>query len=1073
MLAATSYRFALACVVAAAGVSAASLARSTEPSATGQINLLSGDYYRGVIADTDEQGSIAWQTEFASKPFVFPLEKVKSAAFPTPGDQPKSKEQFCFELQGGQAIFANLVSASDDQIVIESDRFGRLILRKGSIARFYRARGNRSGLGDGLQGLSGWTVEGVAGDWREEAGDLVSEMPGAAISQRISVPTKFWVEIDAEWNRDYGIQFEFGDVFRIESWKEHVILARDPKARPLLPAADTESAEWKYTFKTPPDDWEKPDFDDSSWEKGKSGFGSAGEPFAGTPWDTNDIWIRRTVDIPRSSARPQLYIRHDEDATVYINGVLAAHVPSFVGSYEVERISDEALAAIKPKDNVIAVHCHQTGGGQFIDVGLVAGGGGEADFASIKRPKGASGLHVRCFVNRQTGEVKVVDLAGNTLSKVALKPNAALEDGPYDFLLRLISYTSRLRVKQLVVGEWDGSESNLAADDGLKVRLKDGGMIKGDSLEAVQGSDGLVVVSDGSRHSLATEEIEHVTFATRDYESPSPYWLNLHDGAVLSGDLKGVKDGNLRLESSLAEHELRIPVADVRSLANVAPPVAPRAEPQPAHSIQGGQQQRAKPNGAATLEAEGVLSHGQLVEATASERALGMAWQPCDSAKSAPLTHDAQVRILLRDESKSSLAAYGQAPIASQPYDLPRPSLADNEPSKADRRPAPGLNGAKQYVVLANGDRIECRVTKFDETGLDIESELASEQFISADKVRVWETNEQTWLESMDEEKRRRLMTLPRKQREHPPTHMVESVTSDFLRTRIVKADNQRLYVLAQMKERTIPRAAVQRVVWLPSTDPKKKATAGSTGKLPVTTASTRVDDAKALLDDSMQLTMKVEGLANGKLVGESAILGQCTVNVERVLELRLGGISAERAASSLAQWRLHDAIDPIYMQDQELEENGRLTAGLNFPLVGKPAPDFSAPTLAGDPVKLSELRGQVVVLDFWASWCGPCIQAFPEIVALAGSYDESKVRLISVNLGEDKETMQACLDRLQLSPTVAMDLDRFLAERYQVKSIPQTVVIDAKGGVARVFVGATPQLPKQLRFAIDELLAQ
>jgi hypothetical protein len=67
---------------------------------------------------------------------------------------------------------------------------------------------------------------------------------------------------------------------------------------------------------------------------------------------------------------------------------------------------------------------------------------------------------------------------------------------------------------------------------------------------------------------------------------------------------------------------------------------------------------------------------------------------------------------------------------------------------------------------------------------------------------------------------------------------------------------------------------------------------------------------------------------------------------------------------------------------------------------------------------------------------------------------------------------MQACLDRLQLSPTVAMDLDRILAERYQVKSIPQTVVIDAQGNVARVFVGATPQLPKHLRFAIDELLA-
>ncbi len=59
------------------------------------------------------------------------------------------------------------------------------------------------------------------------------------------------------------------------------------------------------------------------------------------------------------------------------------------------------------------------------------------------------------------------------------------------------------------------------------------------------------------------------------------------------------------------------------------------------------------------------------------------------------------------------------------------------------------------------------------------------------------------------------------------------------------------------------------------------------------------------------------------------------------------------------------------------------------------------------------------------------------------------------------------------MSPTVTVDLERHLAKRYIVKSIPQTVVIDAKGDVARLLVDATPQLPKHLRFAIDELLAQ
>ncbi|HEX5269413.1 MAG TPA: DUF4965 domain-containing protein [Gemmataceae bacterium] len=147
-----------------------------------------------------------------------------------------------------------------------------------------------------------------------------------------------------------------------------------PKVTTVIPAADTEPAVWRYTTTKPAADWQKPGFDDSAWKSGKSGFGTAGTPGAviGTTWDTDDVWLRREIDLPdRKYGELQLWLHHDEDAEVYINGVLALKVPGYVTAYERLPMAKAAREALKPGKNTIAVHCHQTKGGQYIDVGIV------------------------------------------------------------------------------------------------------------------------------------------------------------------------------------------------------------------------------------------------------------------------------------------------------------------------------------------------------------------------------------------------------------------------------------------------------------------------------------------------------------------------------------------------------------------------------------------------------------------------------------------------------------------------------------------------------------------------------
>ncbi|MCA9234237.1 MAG: DUF4965 domain-containing protein, partial [Planctomycetales bacterium] len=154
---------------------------------------------------------------------------------------------------------------------------------------------------------------------------------------------------------------------------DYAPMPKPPKVTIRLPAADTEPASWRYTTTRPSGKWSAADYDDSSWQRGLSGFGTTNTPGARvkTVWNTPEIWLRRDFDLDTAvDANLRLHVHHDEDAEIYINGVLAKRIGGFSSDYQQLSISAEAVAALKPNGNVMAVHCRQTSGGQFIDVGL-------------------------------------------------------------------------------------------------------------------------------------------------------------------------------------------------------------------------------------------------------------------------------------------------------------------------------------------------------------------------------------------------------------------------------------------------------------------------------------------------------------------------------------------------------------------------------------------------------------------------------------------------------------------------------------------------------------------------------
>ena len=131
---------------------------------------------------------------------------------------------------------------------------------------------------------------------------------------------------------------------------------------------------WRYTFSNPSPLWVLPAFDDRAWPEGQGGFGTSFTRGSRvhTTWDGSDIWLRRSFVLNSTNLNgARFYIHHDKSVQVYLNGIEALHTDSYLVNYALFDIAPAALAALHRGTNCIAVHCNQTAGGQFIDVGIV------------------------------------------------------------------------------------------------------------------------------------------------------------------------------------------------------------------------------------------------------------------------------------------------------------------------------------------------------------------------------------------------------------------------------------------------------------------------------------------------------------------------------------------------------------------------------------------------------------------------------------------------------------------------------------------------------------------------------
>jgi thiol-disulfide isomerase/thioredoxin len=671
-----------------------------------------------------------------------------------------------------------------------------------------------------------------------------------------------------------------------------------------------------------------------------------------------------------------------------------------------------------------------------------------ADVASVgELDTNTAHIHLEALYNHATGEFVVKSLDGRELGKITLP-----KKGGYP--LRIVSLTNNgkeLSLEQLTVSHWSGRAAPKVDITRPRVRKTDDAVVYGDVTGYHAATREFIVTAGGKETRIERDQLACIVVPAANKPVPKgPFRVGLHDGSRFSGDLAKMENGKLFLRRRGIDQPLACSLPIIRSIVSF---------------------QRSSTSAPYTkgrtgrLELHGVRSYGIVVADTPNlpAGASCLVWKPRWSKTASPLRSDVSGRIVYREPppTRKEGAAEEQPP-------RPRRGVFWGAVTSALRVPVPArtyqMPRGAGTLCLVTGDRIPCESIEIDEAGVHFASATVAADFVPHKNIKALEFVPHWTAAALAEAKRTRLLTLPRMQKGSPPTHLVASTAGDFLRCRLESMNADTLAIEARLENKTLRRDKVSCIIWLHQ-DEKEKAEATPANKLPIGV------EVQAVQSDGIRLTFSPKDCDGATLTGVGDVLGACRVRLSAVDMLLLGSTIKETAESlPYGKWKLHDAVEPEFAREGA-DPSKSPGAASDSILLNKPAPDFTLDLLDGKRFKLSEHKGKVVVLDFWATWCGPCMMAMPEVHKLLDGYKDRNVEYIAVNMQEEARAIKSVLERTKIEPTVALDIDGAASERYQVSSIPQIVVIDGDQNIVDLMVGANPGYLDQLKASVEKAL--
>ncbi len=141
--------------------------------------------------------------------------------------------------------------------------------------------------------------------------------------------------------------------------------------------------------------------------------------------------------------------------------------------------------------------------------------------------------------------------------------------------------------------------------------------------------------------------------------------------------------------------------------------------------------------------------------------------------------------------------------------------------------------------------------------------------------------------------------------------------------------------------------------------------------------------------------------------------------------------------------------------------------------MTGREAPDFALKSSTGENLRLSEYRGDVVMVNFWATWCGPCRQEMPLLEELFSRYERVGFTLLGVNIDDDPRRAMAMAQELGVTFPVVFDNTKEVSKLYDVNAMPVTVLVDKEGRVRHVHHGYKPGYEEKYLNEVRALLRE